>query len=58
VTRTRKSLGLSCEEVTRCDLLALADRLRSADADFRRADAVIESVAALLTVLNELALAG
>jgi phosphonoacetaldehyde hydrolase len=60
VTRTGNSLGMSCAEVARCDALALADRLRTAAAEFRRAgaDAVIESVADLLTALSELEPAG
>jgi hypothetical protein len=51
---------MSREEVARCDVGALADRLRRADAEFRRAgaDAVIESVADLLAVLDGLGVAG
>jgi phosphonoacetaldehyde hydrolase len=60
VTRTGNSLGMSREEVARCDAGVLAARLRAADAEFRRAgaDAVIESVADLLPVLSELGVAG
>jgi phosphonoacetaldehyde hydrolase len=60
VTRTGNGLGMSREEVARCDDGALADRLRTADAEFRRAgaDAVIESVADLLAVLDRLGVAG
>ncbi len=60
VTRTGNSLGMSREEVARCDPEALIDRLQAADAEFRRAgvDAVIESVADLLTALDALEVAG
>ncbi len=60
VTRTGNSLGMSREEVARCEAGALADRLRAADAEFRRAgaDAVIESVADLLPALDGLGAAG
>jgi phosphonoacetaldehyde hydrolase len=60
VTRTGNSVGMSREEAARCDVDALADHLRTAAAEFRRAgaDAVIESVADLLPVLNELGVAG
>jgi len=60
VTRTGNSLGMSCEEVARCEVSALTEHLRAADAAFRRAgaDAVIESVADLLPVLSELGVAG
>jgi phosphonoacetaldehyde hydrolase len=56
VTRTGNSLGLSHEEVTHCEPDVLADRLRAAEAEFRRAGAegVIESVADLVPWLDEL----
>jgi hypothetical protein len=51
---------MSPEEVARCDVVALAERLRAAEAVFRRAgaDAIIESAADLLPVLNELGVSG
>jgi phosphonoacetaldehyde hydrolase len=60
VTRTGNSLGMSLTEVARCDADALADRLRAAGAEFRLAgaDAVIESVADLMTCLEELDVTG
>jgi phosphonoacetaldehyde hydrolase len=60
VTRTGNSLGMSLAEVARCHADALADRLRTADAEFRLAgaDAVIESVADLIPWLDELDVIG
>jgi len=57
VTRTGNSLGMSLEDVAQCDPDTLSARLRAADADFQRAgaDAVIETVADLLPVLERFA---
>jgi phosphonoacetaldehyde hydrolase len=57
VTRTGNSLGLSRDEVAALDPADLSARLEAASAEFRRAgaDHVIESVADLLPVLDELA---
>jgi hypothetical protein len=51
---------MSLDEVARCSPEALADRLRTADAEFRRAgaDAVIESVAELIPCLDGLGVIG
>ena len=56
VTRTGNCLGLTSEAVARTDRSELAARLETASEDFRRGGAhhVIESVADLLPVLNEL----
>jgi phosphonoacetaldehyde hydrolase len=56
VTRTGNCLGLSQDELARVEASDLAARLDVASADFRRAGAhyVIESVADLLTVLDDL----
>ena len=58
VTRTGNALGLSAADVARADHAELTARLKSAAEDFRRAGAhhVIESVADLLAVLEEIAL--
>jgi phosphonoacetaldehyde hydrolase len=59
VTRTGNSLGMSREDIERCDPGVLAERLRDASAEFYRAgaDAVIESVANLLSAMRELGVA-
>jgi len=60
VTRTGNSLGMSVEEVERCDPRRLSALLRDSADDFYRAgaDAVVEGVADLLPTLDDLGAAG